>query len=317
MAMGSWVYQVISSVGEKIRGQFLLRFLLLCGVVGILLFGVRYRENLSFPAVILFTEQESVRADAPGRIERIEVSDGDEVSAGQLLVELVNVDLEAEARDCELQVQIADLRKRRADALGDYAASQVLAEQLDVLRERMANLRADLDSLRLSAPVGGTVIGNLDDRIGTYVRQGEELFQIIGRDNKQVVASVGQNDISALQGETDTRVSVDMTGAGLGRFDTVIDSISPTASRRVAHFSFAAQYGGVLDVRVVGSGSNNDGYEYFTPRFDVKVKMPGDKQPLTHNGQTAQVYVKGIALSPALHLWQRVKRWYEGKLGRE
>ena len=327
VAIGGWLYQSVSTMGARINahrqqdsqviGRFLLRIGLLGGLCMFLLFGLNYRENLSSPAVVSFEEQESLRAEAPGFIERIMVDSGDSVEAGQLLVVLTNDELEAELKDLQAQLAIAELKKRQADVRGERATAQVVGEQIEVLREKEHNLTADQQALNIAAPSSGMVVGELDSRIGTFVHRGEELLQIIGPDDKQLVAAVNQNDIVALRSAKPVEVTVDMRTSGLGTFRTHITDISPTASSALTHFSLAAPFGGPLDVKAAQDRDDSDAYEYFLPHFSVSLALPDEIKSLSRSGQQALIFFKGVEKPPVAHLWQRIRNWFETKRNQE
>ncbi len=323
LALGSWAYQGAASLISRIGAyrkqnravplQFTLRLTVLTALLSFILFGFGYRANLSAPAVVLFDQQEWVRTGTSGFIEEIFAEDGAPVEKGQLIAVLGNDDLAAEARDYDLQLAIALLRKRQADAGGNYSASQILSEQIEVLGSRRANLQSDLEALKVVAPLSGMINGDISNRIGMFASKGEKLLQIIGPGSKQLVASVSQDNIGALQNDPQKEVMIDMSFSGLGTFVSTVTDISPTATTRLAHFSLGAPFGGSLDVKRAASGSGETDYELFLPHISVDVALPADLQQRARSGQHGLIRYRGLELPPAVHLWQWMTKWFRNK----
>lgn len=323
-ALLGWVYQAVTTLYHKLNSyrqiqpkaamHLLLRSTLLCALCLFLLFGLNYRRQLSAPAVVLFEKEYSVRAKTAGFAEQILVRESQSVEAGQLLVVLANDELSALLQDSELQLAIVTLQHRQAQAAGSSSSAQILSRQIEVLDQRRQNLLSDLQNLRIVAPAEGIVIGRFNDRIGTLVQKGEELFQIVSPDGKHLVASISQDDIGSFRSSQAQPVEVDMTAAGLGRFTAAVEDISPSASTELGHQAFAAQYGGPLDVKEIATAADKISYEFFAPRFSIYLTLPETMRSRLLGGQPAMIRYRSVDLPPAIHLWQGLKKWSRSKL---
>jgi biotin carboxyl carrier protein len=143
----------------------------LCLVLGVGLAVVQVNDYAEGPLVVQVKGVEDVTATAGGRVSRLLVKRGQQVRAGEPLVELY-------ARQEEAQVTRANEELR-----AKLAAS--LLDPLSSMRQPIAGLRAELDlnEARLSertlkAPMDGWV-GDIRVREGTYVAPGEVVLTLM------------------------------------------------------------------------------------------------------------------------------------------
>jgi putative peptide zinc metalloprotease protein len=307
------VYRKSSS---KIIGHFLIRFVCVGLLSVFLLFGVNYRKMYSAPAVVVYQEQYSIRSETSGFIKAIEVEEGQQVNAGQLLVILENDELENSLADCLLQLEALKLQQRQAYAEKNYSASQVFTRQREVLLQQKENLEADHRALRIISPGDGIVVGDFSERLNTYLYKGEELFQVVHPDDKLLIASVDQDHISSFRGQQQL-VEIDMNLSGQGITKGLVKEVAPEASTKVYHFSFAAQFGGPLDVKEVSGNKEATDLAFFSPRFTVKITLPEIVRQYLYHGQQLTINYRGAELSPARHIWRAIKIWYMNKKNRQ
>ncbi len=108
----------------------------------------------------------SVYIEYDGQLRRLHVKPGEEVKAGRLLAELENLDLQLEVEQLRgerdsVQAQITGLQQLLLEPDRMSLASSNLSdaqEQLDAIKEQLAEKEIDLQHLRLVAPRAGTVI---------------------------------------------------------------------------------------------------------------------------------------------------------------
>jgi putative peptide zinc metalloprotease protein len=105
----------------------------------------------------------TVYVDVPGQIEKLLVQAGEEVQAGQPLLELQNLDLElATARlATQCQTQTAKVKVLRQRSLSDETARSEVAQaeqSLATLKEELAQRQEQLDKLVIKSPRSGIVI---------------------------------------------------------------------------------------------------------------------------------------------------------------
>jgi len=321
VAAAGWVLQPLFSFVErfpaykeqnpKVMSHLLIRLAGVGLIGGFVLFGLSWEKNINVPGVVLFDQQHSVRTVSEGFVDHIFVKEGDLVIPGQLLLELVNEATESSNRELTFELEILDLKRRQAISNGTYSELQILDQQRKVLQKRKANIEADIEGLKIYAPDSGKLVGHaLESLRGTWVDKGAELAQVVSPQNKHLVASVDQDDISSFIGRLGEEVLVDMRDRGLGRFPGHIEKVAPAALLALPHPSMAAIYGGPFDVKPAPSRRQEGGFVLFSPRFSVTVQLPDEVKQELRSGQQARVQIKGTSKTPAIIIWKSLKGWF-------
>jgi multidrug efflux pump subunit AcrA (membrane-fusion protein) len=317
-----WMYQPVAGFIAKIpqyrmgnpsfASHLAIRLILVGGLASLLLFGISWKKNITIPAVILFEKQYSIRAESSGFIKEVLVRSGASVQKGETLILLENAALENRAKGMEFEKQILEIEERQAHVQRQYADLQILNERQNVLAAQYTNVEKDREALVIRAPGSGVVVGKeLQSRIGTFVSKGQELLLIVKAVNKQLLASVSQDDAEIFLGKVGNPVLVDMRASGLGKFTAVIEKVAPTASRKLLHFSLAATYGGPFDVRP-GTGLEQE-LVLFSPRFTVTVQLPEKVKQTLRSGQQALVVISACSRTPGSILWEVIQDWFSGR----
>jgi len=162
----------------------------------VILFLVPFRYRVEGNFMLRSDEVSFLSAPFDGYIDLVAVRAGDIVKKGDKLVGLKTSELELEessaAADLTRYQREAD-KARAAKNLGEMRIAQALAEQakarLDIVRYRIeqASIKAGFD--------GVVVEGDLRERIGAPVKQGEALFKVARTDNLYVEAEVKERDV--------------------------------------------------------------------------------------------------------------------------
>jgi multidrug resistance efflux pump len=145
-------------------------------------------------------QQRVLAAPADGFLQAVHAQPGQAVKAGQVLVDLADRDLQIE-------------RTRWASALAQhensYAAAMARADRGEaaLALARMAEAEAQLgladaqlQRAQLTAPLDGVVIeGDLSQRIGAPVKQGDALMTVADTRQHRVIVEVDETDIARLR----------------------------------------------------------------------------------------------------------------------
>ncbi|MEL7212136.1 MAG: HlyD family efflux transporter periplasmic adaptor subunit [Pseudomonadota bacterium] len=136
-------------------------------------------DRVDIPATVEASERRVLTAPFTAQLTEIAVRDSDTVELGAPLMSL-----ETESVDLDL----IEVRAERARALLDREAARAARRaadlrnaELDVERldARIARLEGQVADAKLSAPIAGLVIApDLDEKLGTTVRQGDPLIEI-------------------------------------------------------------------------------------------------------------------------------------------
>ncbi|MFP4039915.1 MAG: HlyD family efflux transporter periplasmic adaptor subunit [Desulfosudaceae bacterium] len=204
--------------------------------------------RISADTVLEGAVQRSVVAPFDGFIAKAPARPGDLVSGGELLCALDDRDLRLErinwlSRQNQYRRQLQDALARR-----DRAEANIIQAQLDQATAQLELAESRLERVDLRAPFEGVLLsGDLTQRLGGSVRQGEELFQIAPLDAYRVILKVDEGRIadvaegqrgnlvlSALSDETYgftvtkiTPLTTSAEGSNYFRVEARLDNLSP------------------------------------------------------------------------------------------
>lgn len=181
--------------GPKYIGRKLVAFSVSLLIICCALLQGDYR--LSAETVLEGAVQRMIVAPYDGYIAESELRAGDVVEAGELLCSLDDRDLRLERLNW--LSQRSQLQKQRQDALAkhDRVQVKVLSAQLEQADAQLELIGAKLERSLLRAPFRGLVTsGDLTQRLGGAVRQGDVLFEIAPLDGYRVILKVDERRIS-------------------------------------------------------------------------------------------------------------------------
>ncbi|HAM70281.1 MAG TPA: hypothetical protein DCM86_01385, partial [Verrucomicrobiales bacterium] len=137
-----------------------------------------------------------VTAPFDGFLRTVQVRPGDILPAGAPLLSLDTVELELEASSATADLaryQREAEKARAAKNLADMRISQALADQA---RAHLDQVQHRLSQATLKAPFAGVVVeGDLRERLGAPLKQGEALMKVARIDTSYVEAEVPERDI--------------------------------------------------------------------------------------------------------------------------
>ncbi|MBI4577356.1 MAG: efflux RND transporter periplasmic adaptor subunit [Planctomycetes bacterium] len=144
-------------------------------------------------------ERATIRARIGGVLAEVWVEEGHRVQAGERLLALADEGLIARLKDLEVEERKLELSRSQALARGDPKEAQVLDIRAEDNRRRLRQARADEKDLVLSTPVAGVVMtSGLGERLGQYVRPGEDVVVVADTTRLRVEAEIEQRDVPAV-----------------------------------------------------------------------------------------------------------------------
>ncbi len=185
--------------------------------------------KLNSDSVLEGAVQRVIAAPFNGFISSAPVRAGDVVKQGQLLAQLDDRDLRLErikwlSERARLQKQSQDARARRQRAEVTILESQIAQStaELQLVENR-------LQRTRLSAPFDGLIVsGDLSQRLGGAVQQGEVLFEMAPLQAYRLILQVEESRISDVK--TGQQGQLVLTALPDQSFPFVIEKITPVAS---------------------------------------------------------------------------------------
>lgn len=222
-------------------------------MVAVLLAGMGFFIQVSPSArvsgVVEVSGRKEVRIDCPGFIEKIFVSNGQEVKKGDRLARLRNLEQSAWLEELKLDRRRSEVRRDlyyQNGALSSYQAEQ---RQIESLETKIAAQEVYVASLDLRAGSDGRVYGGgLQDLQGQYLGKGT-LLMTVGREReKELVLAVPQDRIDFFRNSDGKEIRFRVNGRP-GESSAVLERVSPRATVEIPHFALATVAGGPLVVR--------------------------------------------------------------------
>ncbi len=173
-------------------------------------------------------EAEYLTAPFDGYLDQVFVRAGDLVTNGQPLLSLNRAELlldegaaVADVARYQRQAEIDRAADHIADMRIDEAQAKQSQAQLDLVRYRLAN------ALIKSSFNGVVVEGDLRERIGTPVKQGDVLFKVARIDSLYAEADVRESDVQQIMGKTNGEIAF-VTQPKI-KFPVQVQAIEPAA----------------------------------------------------------------------------------------
>jgi putative peptide zinc metalloprotease protein len=262
------------------------------------------------PVVVEYSNLSVIRSTAAGFIRDVHVADGQMVEAGQILVEIVNDQLSAQRRELEIAAQQGRVRYRVAVGRQDGAEAQIAQRNLQATEERLAEVYRQSSGQLVRAPVSGRIVArNLVQRVGSYVQEGAELLTVADESRKELVISIGQEEIDSIMPHVGEpirfRVGSRMTRAGR------LDRLDPRASTALPHPALSASVGGPLAVTEREDGSKQAKLRLVEPRFRGVINLTPDVCRDLGAGEQGYAILGLRRVSIGAFVGDRFHRWFE------
>ncbi|HEY8666022.1 MAG TPA: HlyD family efflux transporter periplasmic adaptor subunit, partial [Tepidisphaeraceae bacterium] len=168
--------------------------------VGVFVSVFRWNYHVSAPFQFVPVEKYSICAPFEGYIRNVLVKPGDHVAANDVLVELDTKDLElkreefqsrADALENEIAKDAADPTKRADEKIATDNRKEALAQ--------VAYYDRQVEKGKIRAPHDGEIVrGDLTDKLGAPVKQGDVMMEIADRNDLRAEIAVNERDIQDL-----------------------------------------------------------------------------------------------------------------------
>ncbi|ADU28802.1 efflux RND transporter periplasmic adaptor subunit [Evansella cellulosilytica] len=131
-----------------------------------------------------------------GRLQHVEVKEGDIVEEGQLLAEIDTGNLVHDIEQLEIELAKADIRLKQVKGSGADSYSIELAElDKEGIELRLSQLRRQLATAQITSPIDGIITFVTAHKPGDYVDAYESIIQVADLSNLQLIyiASAANN----------------------------------------------------------------------------------------------------------------------------
>lgn len=171
----------------------------------------RMEESVTVTGTIMPVRAVRIVPDAPGRVTGVPVSSGQQVAAGDLLIQLDDRAARAALADAEAtlaEAQQAYDRIARLAQSNAAAESQLEGARADLLRAEAAEMaaRADLEDRTITAPFAGT-LGVIDTEKGAYLNGTTPVTRLSDLSSVEVSASLPERYFESVKPGQTLRVT--------------------------------------------------------------------------------------------------------------
>ena len=257
-----------------------------------------------------------IRAETGGFLRNVHVTSGQTVTAGTRLASIENRQTKFELTAVEHSVDQSTLQLRTWQDEKMYDRYQQETKRLQRLNEQRTELAEKVDSLELSAPCNGRVIGrDLDTLVDRYVHTGDPIAAIGQEDRKAILVAVAQKDADFFLRQLGVQPHVRIKGRLSPIPGAQLLQIHPRASKRLTHPGLAATHGGPLPVRPSTDDHEPDQMVLLEPHFLATIHLPPDQARQLKAGELAKVRLDASGHNVGQHLWATATRWIRKRLG--
>ncbi len=273
------------------------------------------------PAIVQFKQEQILRAAADGFVSEILVQNGQSVQQGQLLVQMVNPDLQLEHVALTQAAERARIRARIHRQRGELSQQQAELLKFESIQTQLAEKQRQLENLQIHSPIEGVVYRRgLENLIDSFVKQGDPVLTVAQHDVKEILVSIGQDQIKSVRQNDTLPVRVMFQGTPV--LQANIATIRPRASLQPIDASLCAIAGGPLAVRPVEDSSTGhseasdliDDYRLLVPQFTAKLELSSDLADQLWAGQRGTAFLYGRDISLGSYCYLQCRDWVRSKL---
>jgi putative peptide zinc metalloprotease protein len=268
---------------------------------------------MEVPAVVEYDPLGVVRAEAPGFVCEVLVSEGESVEKGRPLVRLKNPDLAAELEETRLTLQQHVTRSRMHRQSAAIAKEQAELRLRDAVEAKLRHLTARSESLVVRAPHAGRVVSRgLGQLVGRRLAEGDEVLCLGDERSKQVIAALPQSALEAFRSSPGKPV-LRISGRG-DRIDVEMPRTEPRATSEVIHPALSVENGGTVPVRrrnkdrAAGETEQATVAELYEPHFRLQAALDPATAERLFAGRTAMLEVRVGWREAAAHWWSGWER---------
>ena len=185
------------------------RALTLVGLFLGISFAISWRNDVIAPGVVDFADHQYLRARTAGFAREATVESGARVEKDDLIIRLDNPELEQRRRSLLTEVEQSKLRirvHRNAKRLTSVAVEQSNLAQLERM---LAAADDEFRNLEIRSPADGVLFApDLRASENRYVQAGELVGELIESDTKELVISLDQDSMNAVELSTHSSVPI-------------------------------------------------------------------------------------------------------------
>jgi multidrug efflux pump subunit AcrA (membrane-fusion protein) len=162
-------------------------------LIGLIPFPMRYEA----PGIIEPQQRQTLRARTPGFVSAVKVKDGQQVKAGDVLIEGQDIQIDTDIARLESNIRTIEMKLQQG-LVSQTESRDLQMVQMEQARKELARRKLDREELTLRAPFDGVVVAPMIHELdGRFLQQGEEVATVI-RSDKLIIRAVLPQDDAAL-----------------------------------------------------------------------------------------------------------------------
>ena len=222
--------------------------------------------------VVWLPDEARIRTSSQGTLEKILVSDGDNVELGEPLFLLSNDLLRARKKQLKAELKALDAQYNAAIDK-DSGKLHQLKESIRSRNAELVRTEEEITALTVTAPVTGhIVIPHSDDLIGTFVSKGTLLGYVLENHASRLRVVIPQADAALVKNRTRS-ISVRLMESGTSPIRATLVSEVPSATNHLPSPALAYSAGGP----VITDPADSEGLTTLEPVFVVDVLIHSDR----------------------------------------
>ncbi|ASJ70945.1 efflux RND transporter periplasmic adaptor subunit [Granulosicoccus antarcticus] len=160
---------------------------------------IQVTYNIKAPAELVPLERRIISAPRDGYIRSVETGAGDNVTAGEVLLQLDTGELRVEQSRWNSELAGTATKFRTAMATRDRREMAILGAESSRLKAQLQLVETQLARSAIKAPVTGVIVsGELSQMVGAPVERGQTLMEIAPPEGYEVYLMVDEKDINRI-----------------------------------------------------------------------------------------------------------------------
>ena len=265
------------------------RALLVTGAAAALLFLLIFPLPLRVvgDASVSPTQSVLVQPEVEGVVQRVNVREGDAVSAGTVLATLSDWQYRAQLAAAQAKYETAVSQMNRALNNNDGGEAGIQRIQADYWASELARARERLDRTQLRSPINGVVAtSHVEDLVGRKLMPGDTFAEVVDTSRAVVDVAIDEDDVLLLHpGE---KASVKLDGFPTRTFHGAVTVVSPRSQVQGSDRVFFARV----------AVPNPDGA--------IRDGMQGRAKVVTGWSPAGKVLFR----RPAIWIWSKLWSWF-------
>jgi putative peptide zinc metalloprotease protein len=284
-----------------------------CGAAAVLiLLGVvPFPAGFLAPGVVVAAQRSEIANKSAGMVEALLVKSGATVKAGQPLMRLRNVELDADL--ASTMARLDEVNARLLNAMGTNSADlEPLTQLRDSVEGQLKKLSVDKANLIVRAPHDGIwVAPGIEEYVGREVNRGSDLGLLVNPAAFEFIAGVRQEDGEALFSRDIRRAAVRLNGDAGTDIPVNAWRVIPGEQKMLPSAALGWKGGGDIPV----AADDASGSHTVEPFFEVVGKLDSSAGVQLLDGRSGKIRFS-LPAEPLLprwvrDLWQLLQKRYQ------